>query len=131
MNILKRIGSIALAAILLMGAASFSANAQFKGLGNKLKGKVEKTIKKKVDKKKREAQGAVEKAAGVDSESNSGIVSGSSKSETGGFDYKRPTLPAMRQKLLIRSPLQLKCGKGSTKVSDNFTEPMRIWRISP
>lgn len=55
MNILKRIGSIALAAILMMGAASFSANAQFKGLGNKLKGKVEKTVKEKVEKKKHEA----------------------------------------------------------------------------
>ena len=49
MNTLKKIGSIVLAAILMTGAASFSANAQFKGLGNKLKGKVEKTIKEKVD----------------------------------------------------------------------------------
>ena len=49
MNILKRIGSIALAAILMTGAASVTANAQFKGLGNKLKGKIEKTVKEKVD----------------------------------------------------------------------------------
>ena len=47
MNTLKKIGSIVLAAILMMGAASFSANAQFKGLGNKLKGKVEKTVREK------------------------------------------------------------------------------------
>ena len=47
MNILKRIGSIALVAALMMGAATMPASAQFKGLGNKLKGKVEKTVKEK------------------------------------------------------------------------------------
>ena len=47
MNILKRICSISLAAILVMGIASFPANAQFKGLGNKLKAKPRKLSKTK------------------------------------------------------------------------------------
>lgn len=95
MNTLKKIGSIVLAAILMTGAASFSANAQFKGLGNKLKGKVEKTVKEKVEKKKLEAKEAVKKSTGVDSESesDSGTVSGSSESEVGGFDYKKTYTP--------------------------------------
>ena len=62
MNILKRICSISLAAILVMGIASFPANAQFKGLGNKLKSKAEKVVKDKVDKKKKKAEEAVENA---------------------------------------------------------------------
>lgn len=93
MNTLKKIGSIVLAAILMTGAASFSANAQFKGLGNKLKGKVEKTVKEKVEKKKHEAKEAVKKSTGVDSESDSGTVSGSSESEVGSFDYKKAYTP--------------------------------------
>lgn len=98
MNTLKKIGSIVLAAILMTGAASFSANAQFKGLGNKLKGKVEKTVKEKIEKKKQEVKEAVKKSTGVDSESDSGTVSGSSESGVGSFDYKKTYTPGDKAK---------------------------------
>lgn len=39
MSNMNRIGSIALGALLLTGAATLPAGAQFRGLGNKLKSK--------------------------------------------------------------------------------------------
>ncbi len=94
MNILKRIGSIALVAALMMGAATMPASAQFKGLGNKLKGKVEKTVKEKVDKKKRDVKGTVNQAVGVDSQSDPGTVSEPSSSDGGNFNYKKAYTPS-------------------------------------
>ena len=131
MNTLKKIGSIVLAAILMTGAASFSANAQFKGFGNKLKGKVERTVKEKVEKKKHEAKEAVKTSTELTLNPTPAQFQGLQNLRLAASITKRPTHPETRQKRPIRSPLQLKCGKDSTKVSDNFTERMRIWRISP
>ena len=93
MNILKRICSISLAAILVMGIASFPANAQFKGLGNKLKSKAEKAVKDKVDKKKKKAEEAVENAVSGESSESGSASESTTTSASGKFDYKKTYTP--------------------------------------
>ena len=63
MNTLKKFVSIALTALLMTYAGSFTASAQFKGLGNKLKNKAEKVVKNNVDDKKSEVKNEVTPAS--------------------------------------------------------------------
>lgn len=115
MNILKRICSISLAAILVMGIASFPANAQFKGLGNKLKSKAEKAVKDKVDKKKKKAEEAVENAVSGESSESGSASESTTTSASGKFDYKKTYTPGAEAK--ASDPLAT-----STEVWNGFTK---------
>lgn len=100
MSTLKKIGSIALMALLMMGAVSLPASAQFKGLGNKLKSKAEKVVKEKVDDKKREVKGQVTPSSG-----NTG----------GDFNYNKKYAPSAEA--VAADPLAT-----STEVKDGYTK---------
>lgn len=100
MSTLKKIGSIALMALLMMGAVSLPASAQFKGLGNKLKSKAEKVVKEKVDDKKREVKGQVTPSSG-----NTG----------GDFNYNKKYAPSAEA--VVADPLAT-----STEVKDGYTK---------
>lgn len=63
MNTLKKFVSIALTALLMTCAGSFTASAQFKGIGNKLKNKAETVVKNNVDDKKSEVKNEVTPAS--------------------------------------------------------------------
>lgn len=100
MSTLKKIGSIALMALLMMGAVSLPASAQFKGLGNKLKSKAEKVVKEKVDDKKREVKGQVTPSSG---------------NTNGSFNYNKKYTPSAEA--VAADPLAT-----STEVKDGYTK---------
>lgn len=104
MSTLKGIGSIALAAMIMMGVATLPATAQFKSLGNKLKNKAEKVVK---DKKETKAKDNVENK--IQSSTSSGT------SDSGAFDYNKKYTPSAEA--VAADPLA-----SSTEVKDGYTK---------
>lgn len=100
MSTLKRFDSIVLTTLLTMGAVTLPANAQFKGLGNKLKSKAEKVVKEKVDDKKREV-----KEQATPSSGNTG----------GAYDYNKKYAPSAEA--IAADPLAT-----STEVKKGYTK---------
>ena len=100
MSTLKRFDSIVLTTLLMMGAVTLPANAQFKGLGNKLKSKAEKVVKEKVDDKKREVKGQATPSSG-----NTG----------GAFNYNKKYTPSAEA--VAADPLAT-----STEVKKGYTK---------